>query len=83
MLKKAESVVNRLVLWTWLLSSLPRMTIPYSVTLPYQSLASLPKTCLLLNYIGFPWLQRSPQAYSPGGHQKLGLHLASCTNVSL
>lgn len=42
--KKAESVVNCLVLWTWLLLSLSHMAIPYSVTSPYQSLASLPKT---------------------------------------
>lgn len=60
-LKKAESVVNCLVLWTRLLSSLSHMAIPYSVTSPYQSLASLPKTCLLLNHIGFPWLESAPK----------------------
>lgn len=49
MLKRAESVVNCLVLWTWLLS-LSRMALPYSVTSPYQSLAFPPKTCLLLKY---------------------------------
>lgn len=62
-LKKAESVVNHLVPWTWLLSSLSRMAIPYSVTSPSQSLAFLPKTCLLLNYIGLPWLESAQSPY--------------------
>lgn len=50
---RAESVVNRLVLWAWLLSSSSYMALPYSVTSSYQSLAFLPKTCLLLNYRPF------------------------------
>lgn len=49
-LKKAESVVNHLVLWMWLLWSLFPVAMPYSVTSPYQSLAFLPKTYLLFNY---------------------------------